>query len=1167
MPRRIPPITLAVLLLCLLLPAAPGAAAPRKLNSPLAPGGGVTALAISPAGDRVVYLANQLSADTVELFSAPLADGEPLRLNTPLAFDGNVLDFQITPAGDQVVYRAEQTAVGRSELFVVPITGGDPLRLNSTLVAGGRVHSFQISPDGRTVLYLAEQNALGRIDLFSTPISGGGAVRLNPELPAGGAVRDPIVSPNNQRVVYRLQRSSAEGIALFSSPINGGNALNLSAPSIDAAVGRTVSAFAVSPDSARVVYRADGEQSGLFTLRSVLIGGGGDIALHPLPQTSSSADFQISAGPNPQVVFRADLPLPVAAQSAQFADPGAPSADPAPALFSAPLDGAAPPRLLSAGPAANQPLRRFALTANGQIVVFQLDTPAGTLFSTPIDAATPPEQLTPGMPDPPLPASTLNAPIQVDDFQLSPDSRRVVYRAATAAGPEELFSRPLAPDAVTEQVNGSLPPGGAVGAFSIAPGSDRIAYIADQDIAGVRELYSVLISGGTPTKLNGPLANGGTVRDMQFSADGATLVYRADQALTGLVQIHAVPAAGGADRQVSASRAIGGDVLAVQISPDSRYAVYLAAQEQPERNELYAVDLAAPAAPIKLNAPLGPAEQILDFQISPDGATVVYRLNRTAAQVIELYAVPIAGGEPVRLNTPLPTNSGVFDFVFSPDSATVVYRADQISSGVAELFSAPLSGGATVRLNEPLPPGGFVRGRYAVSAAGDRVIYLAEQAGAGDSELFSVPIVGGAAIRLNRPLPAGGAVRSFRLTHAGAEPLAVYLADQNSAGVTELYAVPIAGGDPRRLNPPLLAPYFISDDYALSPDETRVVYLAQQESAGVTELFSVPIGGGPAARLNAPPGADGDVFAFQNSPNPAVARVVYQADQDADGVTEIYSAPLDGSADPVRLNRPLGAGGGVAFLAFAISPDGERVVFQARESAQSAFNLYSAPIGGGAALRLNGNLAPGAAAFGFVVTPDSRQVLYLAPERTAGQAELFRVGITGGPSLRVNGPPVRGGEVLSLHPIPDGSGVVYRADQEQNTVVELFRADLSDAQARVAFAGELPGSVREDAGTLSIPIDLSAEVSRPVTITLVAGGTAQYGADYTFEPISLTIPPGSTGATVALTLIDDLDVEGVETLTLTLAAVDGAAVGMPANLSLTILDDEATEHVFVPLVR
>jgi Tol biopolymer transport system component len=1162
--RRIRPITLAVLLLCLLLPATPGAAAPRKLNGPLAPGGGVSTLAVSPAGDRVVYLANQLSAATVELFSAPLNAGEPVRLNAPLVFDGNVTAFAISPDSAQVVYLADQNAVGRFELFVVPIDGGPPLRLNSTLVAGGRVHSFQISPDGRTVIYRAEQNALGRVDLFSAPIGGGGTVRLNPELPTGGAVLDAQISADSQRVVYRLARSAAEGVALLSSPINGGAPLNLSEPYVASASGRTVSTFQISPDSSRVVYRADWAIAGVPALRSVLIGGGGDVTLHPPPLSGADADFQISAGPTPQVVFSADLPPAPTPEAAQVADTTT-------HLFSVALDGAAEPRLLSAGAATGQPIRRFAVTAAGQTVVFQLDTPAGTLFSTPIDATTPPQQLTPDTPGTALPSSVARhlssqpgATLQVNDFQLSDDSRRVIYRAAPFGGLDELFSLPLAPGAAAERLNRPLPPEGSVQAFLVAPGSAHVVYIADQDVAGVHTLYSVLIGGGAPTRLNGPLADGGAVRDFQFSPDGDTVIYRADQALAGLVQIHAVPTVGGADRQVSASQAIGGDVLGVQVSADSRYAVYLAAQDQPERNEIYAADLLTPSAPIKLNAPLGPNEQILDLQISPDGGTVVYRLNRTTTRVIDLYAVPIDGGAAVRLSAPLPANSGVFDFSFSPDGATVVYRADQLISGVPELFSVPIGGGGSIRLNPPLPPGGLVRSQYAIDPDGSRVIFLAQQDSPSVTELFSVPIGGGAPIRLSRTLPEGGAVRNFRLTGAAT---VVYLADQNSPGVTELYAVGVLGGDPRRLNPPLSAPYFVSDDYAISPDGTRVVYLAQQESAGVTELFSVPIGGGPAARLNAPPGADGDVFAFRISPNPAVARVVYQADQDTDGITEIYSAPLDGSADPVRLNAPFGPGGGVAFLAFAVSPDGERVVFQARESVQSSFNLFSAAIAGGDPVRLNGNLAAGAAAFGFQITPDSRQVVYIAPERSPDQSELFRVGITGGPTLRINGPLVRGGNVLSVHVLPDGSGVVYRADQERNTVVELFRADLTDAQASIAFAGDLPTEVREDAGSLELELELSAEVSRPVTLTLVAGGSARFGEDYTFRPVTLTIPPGATRTSVTLTLIDDLEPEGPETLTLTIAVVEGAAIGEPSTITLIIIDDDATDQLFLPLLQ
>ncbi len=79
--------------------------------------------------------------------------------------------------------------------------------------------------------------------------------------------------------------------------------------------------------------------------------------------------------------------------------------------------------------------------------------------------------------------------------------------------------------------------------------------------------------------------------------------------------------------------------------------------------------------------------------------------------------------------------------------------------------------------------------------------------------------------------------------------------------------------------------------YQISPDSSRVVYVADQQTKGVYELYSVPLGG-PATtgiKLNGPlttGGDGGDVTTFQISPDSG--RVVYIADQDTNAVLELY---------------------------------------------------------------------------------------------------------------------------------------------------------------------------------------------------------------------------------------------------------------------------------------
>ncbi len=91
-----------------------------------------------------------------------------------------------------------------------------------------------------------------------------------------------------------------------------------------------------------------------------------------------------------------------------------------------------------------------------------------------------------------------------------------------------------------------------------------------------------------------------------------------------------------------------------------------------------------------------------------------------------------------------------------------------------------------------------------------------------------------------------------------------------------------------------------------------MVYLVDQETVNIRELYSVPIKG-PAAvgiKINGHLVPNGIVYHYTISPDGS--RVVYTADQETNNVFEIYSVPLGGPATAgIKLNEALGAGGSV----------------------------------------------------------------------------------------------------------------------------------------------------------------------------------------------------------------------------------------------------------------
>jgi hypothetical protein len=114
-------------------------------------------------------------------------------------------------------------------------------------------------------------------------------------------------------------------------------------------------------------------------------------------------------------------------------------------------------------------------------------------------------------------------------------------------------------------------------------------------------------------------------------------------------------------------------------------------------------------------------------------------------------------------------------------------------------------------------------------------------------------------------------------------------------------------------------------------------------------------------------------------------------------------------------------------------------------------------------------------------------------------------------------------------------------------------------------------SVEETAGTATITVTLSAPSGLAVEVDYAtSAGTATAEDDYTSKSDRLLFAPGETSQTFSITIMDDTEAEGDETVNLTLSNPDDATLGDPATATLTILDDEQPEPtlitIYLPLI-
>ena len=461
--------------------------------------------------------------------------------------------------------------------------------------------------------------------------------------------------------------------------------------------------------------------------------------------------------------------------------------------------------------------------------------------------------------------------------KISPDGTRVVFIAdGESRYSYDLFSAPIGGGAPVNLTD-NLGIGGYI-SFAITSDSTRVVYLSGY-------LYSVPVTGGTPVLLNDTNSNIGSY---QLTPDGSRVIYVADVGFTGVQDLYSVPVTGGTPVKLSDTLVAGGEISGFAVSSDSARAVYVANRTTLETSELFSVPVVG-GTPVKLNGTLASGGRVeLDFKITSDSHRVVYRADQTTNEVYELFSASITAGLPVKLNGTLAAGGDVLEFHLSPDGDRVVYLADQTTDNVDELYSVPATGGTTpVKLNGTLVSGGNVWSTPQISPDGSRVVYLADQDTNGIWEIYSVPITGGIApVKLNGTLAVGRAVCNFHISPDGNR--VVYLAYQHTNDVTELYSVPTTGGTaPVKLSGALVTQGDVQD-HQITPDGSRVIYHADQDTDEVLELYSVPVSGGTVLKLNGPLVAGGDVGTFQTSPDNS--RVVYLADQDTVGVNELYVA-------------------------------------------------------------------------------------------------------------------------------------------------------------------------------------------------------------------------------------------------------------------------------------
>lgn len=580
-----------------------------------------------PDGQRVLFTNDIDTAGVHELYVVPLdASSAPTKLSGPLASNEDVKEIQVTPDGAHAAFRAGIGNGGPVDLFLAALDGSSLFQVNEPIPGDtvGDVTGFRVTPDGASLVYRADQAGDEDFDLYALDTSAPGS-----PLQLSGGLANPLpdfaFSPLSDRVVFQTQGAP---FTLHDADLTGGSPIALDTSSVAFPTG-----FTVSADGTRLVYRKN--SSGLnFELRSVAMdGSSAPVVLHaPLATNRTVSQFQLS--PDGVVVFVSDL-----WQDEVFE------------LYAVPIDGSAQPTRLNQTLATGGDVAAFQIDANGYFAVYLADARVNNrieLYSVPLDVPLDNVPLAAGR-RPVRLNSSLPAGGDVADFALTPDGKRVVYRADQVSDNRlDLFSVPIEgsqpphgqPDGVRRSrvtILSAVPSGRAVEqGWSISPDGAQVVFRANADAAGELELYRVPVDGSVaPVQLSAVLVANGDVLSFAIAPDQSRVVYRADQRVDEVIELFSAPFLGGTVVELALLPNFA-DVSAFQIASDSSDVVFLADRDTNAVSELYRVPLDGSGPAVKVNAslPVGGAVQP-DFVALDDGT--LYRADQEENDVYELF--------------------------------------------------------------------------------------------------------------------------------------------------------------------------------------------------------------------------------------------------------------------------------------------------------------------------------------------------------------------------------------------------------------------------------------------------------------------------------------------------------------------------------------------------
>lgn len=432
-----------------------------------------------------------------------------------------------------------------------------------------------------------------------------------------------------------------------------------------------------------------------------------------------------------------------------------------------------------------------------------------------------------------------------------------------------------------------------------------------------------------------------------------------------------------------------GDIGEILFSPQKDQIAFTMRDSQDVALALYLIQTSHDAQPIYV---YGSSSDVRSLQWSPDGSRLAFVADS------RLQVVFANGGGRLIVSPAFTGNGSIFNFEWSPDGSRIAYRARQDTFGPNELYSVRADGSEFTRLSGDLVAGGEVT-QFKWAPDSSRIAYRADQETLDVEEIYTTtPDRGNTWIKVSGPMVDGGSANAFAWSPDS--NYVSYRANQLST-TSELFMTLPDQANWQRINQDI-HPDALSSGVAWNwaPNGHTLVYSGRQEDPNRIDLYVISADGSGRTKVSGAMVAGGSLQNFSWAPDGS--RIAYRADQDSDEVFELYSVLPDGSG-LVKVSGAMVEGGNVNSGNIFWSPDSNYISYIADQDTNGLFQLYAGRADGSGVLTLSNTAASSPTWL------NNGGMAFLS--RVDGMIQLFTVGIGGQEPIAVSGPIVQGGNV------------------------------------------------------------------------------------------------------------------------------------------------------------